>query len=81
MLTFGGAIRPKVSCLNDPMSNWQPLGSVALRLVLSVDGLRPSAHILNYPATASVLSTLPRNPKLPRNSRAVSAHGKESTHG
>lgn len=62
------------------MSNWQPLGPVALRLVLSVDGLRPSAHSLNYPAPALVLSDAAQ-PKLPRNSRAAFAHRKDNAHG
>lgn len=61
------------------MSNWQSLGSVALRLV--VDAIPARLHTGSYPATAPVLSILPRNPKLSRNSRAVSAHRKDSNHG
>lgn len=61
------------------MNDWQRLGPVALRL--AVDAISARLHTGPYPATAPVLSILPRNPKLSRNSRAVSAHRKDSHNG
>lgn len=60
------------------MNDWQRLGPVALRL--AVDAISARLHTGPNPATAPVLSDAAQS-KLPCNSRAASAHRKDSNHG